>query len=259
MEKVKELFEMCKKHVWSYKGILYIVILMWIAAGVQLLVNEFYISDKRVMEAFIDTESNMEQSQLEVAADCGSRFFSEDDKKQLIQYMASKIGLEEPYSFEYQTSEQGNSLVATKSGKNADTFISVVTTKEAKQYILIRLTLYEKGEHILKYKEIITRMLSELKVEEKQSLVTFTGTYEGQLSEKERKKEVDSILNRLQADIISESQTEGTYSVYAYTGLVKEYIEVGEKWININIVMVYDEEKQETKLYLATPILNKDY
>ena len=40
---------------------------------------------------------------------------------------------------------------------------------------------------------------------------------------------------------------------------IDEYITVSSNKINVNIMMNYDEQKDETNVYVATPISSEDY
>lgn len=256
---MKNISNIYKQWLEPYRGILYVVLFLWIAAGSQLIVNRLFISDQRVMEAFSSTSSNLEKSKLNFIADYGIRFLSEEDKKQLIQYIAKELGLSEPYQIETINENSNHAMIAYKKSKYAETIIEIVTTEEARQYIIVNLTLYDGDNNILKYKKRLEKSIEKIEIEECQSIVTFTGSYEGRLSNSETKKEIERIVTRLQAKVISESNVDGLTTVYAYTGLVEEYIVASGQPMNINIVVSYDEGQDQTILYLATPILNEDY
>lgn len=256
---MKNISDIYKQYLYPYRGIIYVVLFLWVGAVSQLIVNHFFVSDQRVMEAFSSTSSNPEKSKLEIIADYGTDFLSEEDKKQLIQYIAEELGLSDPYTTESIKNGSNYITTAYKKSKNAETVIEIITTKEARQYIIVNLSLYDRSNNILKYKKRLEKSLKKIGVKELESVVTLTGSYEGKLSEKEMKNEIDRILKRLQAKVVSESKIDGLTTIYAYTGLVDEYIMVLEQPMNINIVVSYEDNQDQTILYLATPVLNEDY
>lgn len=89
--------------------------------------------------------------------------------------------------------------------------------------------------------------------------MTFTGTYDGKLSIEERNKITDRFVKDLQANVVVEQRGDELYTVYAYTGLINDYVKSEGNKINVNIAFNYNEKKNKTNLYVATPILNQDY
>ena len=59
--------------------------------------------------------------------------------------------------------------------------------------------------------------------------------------------------------IAYENRKEDLFTVYAYSGLIEEYITVAGSKVNMQIAMSYDEKKDITFVYLATPFLNDGY
>ena len=67
------------------------------------------------------------------------------------------------------------------------------------------------------------------------------------------------MVKELQGEIAFDYWQNDTYTVYAYTGMIDEYIETAGCKINIQIAMTYDEQTEKTKIYLASPILNQEW
>ena len=249
------------------RATIYVLLVLWLAAGTQLAVNRAFMNDKRVIEAFADTKGDIVESRLELAADYGVRYLSEEDKKNLIGYLADTIGLDHSYSITSTGNDKVESLLAEKKGRNANTSIEVVSVREGKdggimrtrQYIVLRLSIYEKMDSILTYKSLLEKAVKELDAQDYQTLLTFTGTIEGRMSKEEIDLEVDGLLKKLQAKVVAENREENLYTIYAYTGLVGEYVKVSGSSMNINIAVNYDETTNKTNIYLATPVLNQDF
>lgn len=244
----------------------YIVGVLWIAAGVQLLVNKTFVDDRRIIDAFANGKSEIVESRLELALDYGAKFLSEEDKKELIGYMADSIGLNKDYQLIREAGEKTSSLIAEKHGKNADTNIEVVSVREqdgdfvkTRQYVIVRMTIYDKTNSILDYKRMLEKAAEDLKAGDYQTLITFAGQVDGKLSKEETDAEVDKMLGRLQAKVIAENREENLYTVYAYTGLAKDSLRAAGEKININVAVSYDETTDKTNIYLATPVLNEDF
>lgn len=245
----------------------YIVAVLWIAAGTQLAVNRFFINDGRIIEAFADTESEMTESGLELVIDYGPRFLSRADKEGLIGHLADSIGLRHDYTLNENNSDKKSTLTAEKKGKNALTSIKAVTVNqknsenqiEARQYILVHLTVYEKPESILKYRNMLEAAGKDLKPVQMQSFLKFTGRIPGKLTVDAAGRKADALFGSLQAKVVSENKSSDLYTAYAYTGLVKGSIEAGGKQFNLNLAVTYDEERDITNFCLATPVIMDEY
>lgn len=243
----------------------YIVGIVWIAAMTQLFVNHIFMKEEKIMEAFAATEISMLESNLEVTANYGNYFMTEEDKKQMLVHIASQIGLTKDYTWDVENEVDRSSVTLRKEGKNANSQIKLISCyfsedkNNLTQFIRIKLSLKEKLDSILQYKKELEDILEKLGVEDSQFYLSFRGTYKGQLTEEECKTEVDKLLNTLQGKIISQGIVEGNYTTYAYTNLVKDYLTVEDKRVNLNIAFSYDEEENRTNLYIGTPIYNQDY
>lgn len=245
---------------------IYIVAVLWIGAFAQILVNKAFMSDARIIEAFAKTDTSINESELTVTAYYGEVYLTQADKEQLIAHIGAALGLSEEYSIE--NIQKDNKVISrfSRKGANANTQIQCISlmdakekTRGTKQYITINLKLFRENNSILAYKEILETTMKGLKVKDYQSIVKFASVYDGALSEEERDSLVKNVLDKLHANVVSEKKEKELYTVYAYTGLVKDYLVVTGKRINLNLVVTYDEQKDKTNLYLATPVLNEDY
>jgi hypothetical protein len=241
-----------------------IIGLLWVAAFTQMMVNEFFMKEERIMEAFASTGTKVEESSLEMTADYGNKALSKDDKELIIRKIADKIGLDNNYDIEEKKVNDTVSMIAEKHGKNAKTIIEIITIfnevdSKRKHYILVSLNIFEKTNSIIQYKQILEESMEEIEVTELESLIRFHGFCEGKLTENERDVQVKEMLKNIQAKVVNEYSEDGLLNVYAYTGLLKEYLKVNRKRINVNVVVTYNEIEDRTYIYLATPILNGDY
>ena len=229
------------------KVTLYIVGIVWIAAMTQLFVNQAFMKDEKIMEAFAATDMSMVESSLEITADYGNYFMTEEDKKQMLVHIASSIGLTKDYTWDVENETDKSCIVLKKEGKSTNSQLKIVSCYRSEdknnltQFISIKLSLKERLNSILEYKKVLEETLKTLKVENSQCYLNFHGIYQGSLSEEECKVEGDKILNSLQGNVISQGMIDGNYTTYAYTNLVKDYIEIENNRVNLNIAFNYDE------------------
>lgn len=245
----------------------YVIAVLWISVFTQIIVNQFFSSSDRMIDAFADTNSNIIQSEIKVIADYGTKYLSEEDKKSLIDYIAGSINLNTDYAFKTNSSSALKEISVDKPSKNANTKIKILSldrvendgSKQVDQYIVVDLNVYENIDSVLTYKKLIENILKELEVVDYQTTILFTGNYDGKLSSEEMNQITDELIGDLQAKTVSENRNDDLFTVYAYSGLIDEYIVISGAKVNVNIAFTYDETNNQTELYLATPVINSDY
>lgn len=87
----------------------------------------------------------------------------------------------------------------------------------------------------------------------------ITGTYDGEMNNSKRYKMVYSVLNSLDAEVVEGLKDDSLTSISAYSPKIKNYIFTGEKKMNINVAMRYNEYEDKTYLWMATPVIATGY
>lgn len=246
------------------RRILYITIVLWVAVLTQIAVNYYFTDEMKLVDAFTNTNSSVLSSNLYLVADLGDDYLSEEDEKNLVQYMSSKIGIDSVG--EITKEEKDNILYTKKETEDATTIIKLVRNSEEhngitliNRYIILDLTINHDCSSILKYKDKAEKIADKLEAKTIESQVTFNGLYHGTIEEYKKDEISEKFLKDLQAKTVLKQNIDGVYTIYAYTGLIGDYIKVGNSKVNVNIIFTYNENEKSTNLYVATPILNTDY
>lgn len=130
---------------------------------------------------------------------------------------------------------------------------------EINHYLLVRLTIYKDMDSLLSYRDLIKDIFKKLKAENIQTNMQINGTCQGKLTLDEMNEIADSMVTDLQGKIAYANRQDNLYTIYAYSGLLDEYVNsVGNK-INIHIAIDYDEETDSTRILLGTPVINGGY
>lgn len=247
------------------RATIYAVGVLWIAVMSQLLVNRLFVDDERIMDAFIDTDSNIEESKLNIVVDYGEGFLLNNEKTNVLNKLAKSADIKD-YEIKTETIENArNTLIQkkTKAKEGLLEFISLTQGTDEKtkyhHFILMEIKMKEDFNGVIEYKKKIESCVKKLKVTDYQSIMKFTGTYPGKMSTKKRDENISKLLKCLQAKKVDTIESKEYYALYAYTGLVDDYITAGGKKININVAVTYNEEKDKTEICLATPVLNEEY
>ncbi|WP_033164449.1 YwmB family TATA-box binding protein [Clostridium sp. KNHs205] len=246
---------------------IYITGILWIAVIVQIGVNRLLIPKVSLLEAFVGTNTNVSSYELEMYASCGKGILSEEEKNAYIYYIAENIGLKIEQTPSVTINGEESEVVVEKTGKNADTSVKIVTLKQQDtegagnyhNYILIRLKLYDNTESLLSYRKILEKTLKDLGAENIQTTMQLSSKYKGQLGMDSRNQITDDMIRSLGGKEAYAYREESLYTVYAYSGLLKEYVTSMGTKINIHIAIQYDEDTDSTIVYLGTPVINGGY
>ena len=260
------------------RSLFYIIVLLWIAVGAQFIVNRFLVPKGNIMQAFVNTNSGLMESTLEITAPYGTGYLTEEDKKSLITYITTNLGISINSDIEVTTEENRQEYVFKKQAKRAHTSVKVVSLygeesteafvqsnnldENVDHYIMIRLTIYEDvSSDILIYEKKLRELLKGLNIEQKgiNTTLQFSGSFVGELALDTKNKMADRMIKSLKGEVVYENRQNDLYTIYAYTGLLSEYIIVDKNKINIQVAMTYEEENDRTKIYLATPIISGDW
>lgn len=262
MIQIKEILSRKKSKVT-----IYIIGVLWIAVVMQIAVNSLFTPNRNILEAFVSTGSQISSFELEMAADYGTEFLSEGDKKELIMHVADKIGLQVKDELTINRAYDDCEVYFEKSGKNADTLIKVISIKEENadgvasinHYMVVRLKVYSNPDSILEYRKVIEDVFKELKVTDIQTTMQLSSKYAGQLSLSDMNTIADNMVKNLDGKIAYANRVENLFTIYAYTGLLPEYVtSLGNK-INIHVAITYDEESDSTSVILGTPVISGSY
>jgi len=248
------------------KVTVYMAVVLWLAVATQVAVNSLFKENFKITEAFVNTNTEETQSSIEIVAEYDKGFLSETDKEDVLKYLANAIGLKVDQEITAQIEDGRSEYSISKQAKSAMTEIKVISMEqeveaaiEIKHYIMIRLSISQSIESIDKYKKMLEGALKDLEINDYQTTLQYTGSYEGVLTLEEKDKIVNQIVKELQGKIAYKYEKDELFTVYAYTGLLKEYIVTAGSKVNIQIAIAYDDLLNKTKVYLATPTLNQDW
>lgn len=244
----------------------YIAVVLWIAVATQMLVNRMFQEEARITEAFVKTNTEEMQSSIEIAGEYRKGFLSAEDKKKLICDLAAEIGL--TIDKEISVWEEGtrSEYYFYKQAKKASSEIKVISVEQEeddvikmKHYIIVRLTISEGIQSIDRYKVILEKAFEKLKTRDVQVTLKYVGNKEGDMTSEQKHELAQLLVDELQGRIALEYDEGDIFTVYGYTGMLKEYVTTMDNKINIQIAISYNELTNKTRIELATPIMEEDW
>lgn len=247
------------------RATIYIVGVLWIAVMSQLLVNRLFVDDGKIMDAFEDTDSNIEESKLNIVVEYGDGFILNNEKVDVLNKLADSAGIKD-YEIKTENIENARNTKIEKKTEEKDSTIEFISlTQDAGKkteyhhFILLELNMNKNFKGIIEYKKKLEHCVNSLKPKDYQSVLKFTGTYPGLMTVEKRNENIKTLLDNLNAKTIDRIESDDYYALYAYTSLVDDYITVGGKKMNINVTVTYNEKSDKTEICLATPVLNEEF
>jgi hypothetical protein len=257
------------KHIFSLKRTkltLYIAIVLWLAVITQMFVNSLFREELQITEAFVKSETEEMKSSLEIAAEYKAGYLSDTEKRDLIHTLADSIGLVIDDDIKVLEEDKRSELYYYKQAKQASTEIKVVDMEQQadsavkmKYYIIVRLNVLQGIQSIDSYKKKLEHAFDKMPTRDKQITLKYEGTRNGSLTGIQKHNIASLLVDGLQGEIALEYDEGDIYTVYAYTGMLNEYITTMGNKINIQIAITYNELTNKTTVTLASPILNESW
>ncbi|CUH91723.1 YwmB family TATA-box binding protein [Herbinix luporum] len=248
------------------KVTLYTATVLWLAFATQIIMNRVFFNNFQIAEAFVKTNTEDLECSLEIIAEHNNDFLSEEDKKNIIGYIADSIGLKIDKDITINKDNGRIEYLYQKDARLATTSLKIVSLEQEnesaikmKHYIVVRLNIKESIRSIEKYRKLLEETLKELGIKQKQVTLQYEGSVPGIMPIEDKKDMARLLVKELQGEIAFDYQQSDSYTIYAYTGLIDEYVEAAGCKINIQIAMTYDEQLDKTRIYFATPIINQGW
>ena len=243
-----------------------LAVVLWAVAPTRVFV---YGNQSDTRETLVSAFQTVRLDEMTASAEAfgyyGDVYLSEKAKETFVKDIGYKLGLNfcEPYT------NRDGSVSTTgilKVGKYATTRIELVTREEkitdnileSHQYLIIKINFGENLDACVQYQSILKELYQEMDIESDVT-VNLTGELDGKADLAFRNMIADQIISQMKGRIVAENRTDSLYTIYAYTDKVDDYIKVSGKKINLNISASYDEQRDKTCFYVATPIINNDY
>lgn len=254
-----------RKSVRRVTGKIILAILLWAVAISKIILAGRPQAKETIVSAFNQVALSEMNASIESFGYYGNVYLSIEGRKNLVRNIGYQLGLS---NCEVKGRIEDGVYVTElcRDGRNAKTMIRMITKEElvtdtvvdSHQYLDIDIDLYENVESALHYKEMIGKILEDYGMNADVT-VNLTGKLNGKADMALRNMVTDHFIELLHGKIVAQNRTEELYTIYAYTKDVKDSIILGGKRVNLNISSFYDEEKDKTCFYIATPIINASY
>ena len=261
IEKLKHTFTLKQTRIT-----LYIVLVLWVAVGAQVFMNRMFTDQVQITEAFVKSDTSKMESSLQVVAEYNKETLSDNQQKTIINNLANAIGLVIDKDITVTKDATRSESYYFKKAKKAYTQLEVSSVKEKdgqsttiRHYIIARLNISDGISSIDKYKKELEKAFKAQDVKNIQTTLKYEGSKNGTLNKEQKHKMATMLVKDLEGKIAMEYDEGDLYTVYGYTGMLKDYVKSLGNKINIQIAITYNELTNKTTVTLATPVLNDSY
>lgn len=205
---------------------------------------------------------------IESASYYGNEYLEDEEKISVLKGVAETLGITGEFKVSSERDKNRETITLSKVGMYSETIFNIVTLEEKDdfgrysfaQYVTCKICIDNSPESVCHYTEALKSCLKEkgLTADVTSTLICY---FEDELDVKKVSELADAMLERMNAKVVAENRTKELFSVYAYSGNIanEETINLGSAKTNINIAANYNEELKQTRIYLATPILDIEY
>ncbi|MBO5458705.1 MAG: YwmB family TATA-box binding protein [Lachnospira sp.] len=256
-----------KKRTYTFqKAAVCIAGILWLITAVRVFGDTNTMADdKRVISAFGNNSYREVSADITTYGKYGNMELTDTAKEIILEKAAEKIGISN-YSITNDLQENKKVTTLKQTGKNGDVLCKFITfEKEAdgraveyEQYVYVGITLKNSVDAAFTYEKIARDIMKEMQIDTDVT-VNLKGELYGELDDEQKETLAAQILDKMNAKKQVSRHIDDAYTVYAYDKEIDNFIMVGSDKVNVNVCINYDENKNVTTVYLATPLNTEDF
>ena len=250
------------------KSKIYVLVLIWGAAILQLFINSAIDREEKMVEQVVyQEEDNLYESSVKIYGYYGDDNLSYEAKDVIVKNLAKKLGIVSGYEVATRENNGNNTTVLTKLGKHGDTEIKVISLvgedeygqQVTENYIMINIDLKgSAGAAAYDYKEQLVEIYEGLGIKPSTN-VYLCSQVKGFLTETEIKNEITEFMEIMDAYVVEDVVFDDVRCVYGYSKNIDEFVYQNDERVNVNIAFTYDKENDVTYIHRAVPFVDKSF
>lgn len=240
--------------------------ILWLITAARVLWDtEGLTGNEKVISAFGSNAYREVSADITTYGKYGSMELTDTAKEIILEKAAEKIGIDH-YSITDALQENGSIKTLSQSSENGDVICKFITFQksaegkavEYEHFFYVGITLNNSVDAAFTYEKIAKEIMQEMQIDTEVT-VNLKGELQGALSDEQKEELSSQMLDKMNAKKRVSRHLEGAYTVYAFDRDMEDYIMIGSDKVNVNICISYDENRNITTVYLATPINTEDY
>lgn len=227
--------------------------------GIQIIT--YATEEKDILSVYKEVGFEVDKAYINTWAKLNIPQNTQYSVDKLCLMVADRVGLEEPFEFNYTNGNSSEGCTISKTAVDVTSSISVKRNKSemAEYYIIMEFEVKNKLKSSYMLRDRANCILTDLGGEPITNL-TVEGYSPGNIFEKNLE---DNTVSGIDAyfglKFVDKIQSDLLYNTYGYTRHIPEYIIFSGNKVNLDLSLTYDEEKNLSKLYVGTPVINVEY
>lgn len=215
-------------------------------------------SNNYVVSAFSDAIVDKCQGNVSAYGRYPLGHISDGTKVIILSDIAEKIGINRYNCNDYVDEEGALVKALCQSGNNGEVIIKFIEKDEEQSYIYTQINLSSGVDTIFTYEKIIKEAYNALDINTNVN-VNLKGCIPGYMSSEVCSEYASLVMEKAGAKPVTEAWLDNAYTAYGYDKNRRDYVNIGSRHVNVNITISYDEDRDETVIHLATPIMLADF
>lgn len=244
--------------MFNKRKILIILLVIWaVMTAFNLRIRKD--NDKNyVVSAFSDAITDECQGSVSAYGRYPLGHISDGTKMIILSDIAKKIGINRYEWSDYYDEEGAIVKILCQSGNNGEVIVKFIEKDEEQSYIYTQINLLSGVESIFTYEKIIKDAYDALDVNTNVN-VNLKGCIPGYMDREVCSEYASLVMEKAGAKPVTDAWLDNAYTAYGYDKSRKEYVNIGSRHVNVNITISYDEDRDESVIHLATPIMLADF
>lgn len=250
------------------KSKIYVVVLIWAAALLQLFINASVNREEKLVEQAMSMGvENLTESRVKAYAFYGNQTLTPQKKELMTTKLASSLGIVSGYEITHKQDGENETTKLCKRGAKGDTEIKVITlavTDEygqtsAENYIMIEIALkQDAGTAAYEYKEKLIDLYMGLGMKANTNIY-LCSQIKGKLAQSEVDAQVAAFMEEMDANQVQRDTFDDVICVYGYSRNIDEFVYQNMNRVNVNIAFSYDAEEDITYVHRAVPFVDRSF
>ena len=244
-----------------------IVAIIFLLCSVSVMKNAAVAAcDEPLSQAMESTGANFEQASFHSWVKLSNKQLDNAQLESIVQQVMGQLGIDsQDYQLIYQQQKQQVSVKAEVTNKDSHVMVmakaipSQITKSELEGYLIVNIE--QKVEKNFQEREMRTQILHIIENfgSIPQISTCLIGWLDGKLMDGECRETLTRAFMVIDATIIDQLDA-GNFSSYTgFTPNVTDWLQVGDKKINLNIAIRYSQYDNRTYVTIASPIITQEY
>lgn len=244
------------------RGIMILLLLITFInyAGAEILHKK---DEALVLETFEKTESDFKSFNMSLNGEINNEFMKLNELEKMTEKYIHDLNFKENYREVIEEEHISKVSIYGQVGQSENItliFYSYLDKKNDENLTTIFIDINESKD----YEEIeeITSKISktlELYDIEARNTSCIVGVYEGKLGSEYKNEIIKDLTKQTDSKQVENLIEEELISYSLYSKYIKDYIYTGNNKMNLNIAIRYDEYRDQTNIFIASPIITTGY